>query len=95
MAIVAPACAARVHMQTHSDLSRSSQDPHSEFGPSAEYVVHARHTPAHRSAEVIDSLPPAERRIARANEMADRFAKHALEMHARESPGDLEQLDAL
>ena len=56
---------------------------------------HAHHTPAHRSSEVIDMLPPGERRIGRANDMADRLAKHALEMHARESPGDLEQLDAL
>eukprot|EP00959_Pyramimonas_sp_CCMP1952_P069472 1449880-Pyramimonas_sp.AAC.1 len=43
----------------------------------------------------IDQLPDDERRIGRANVIADQCAKQALNLHARDSPRDLEELDAL
>eukprot|EP00959_Pyramimonas_sp_CCMP1952_P166713 3484346-Pyramimonas_sp.AAC.1 len=89
MAIIAPAFAVRVHVQTHSDClgvfwlhnQSSAQALTGRSKPAglrrvfyelegAEFVGQAHHAPAHISSEVIDSLPPAERRIARANDMA-------------------------
>ena len=53
----------------------------------------AYHTPAHRSEEVIRALPPEGKRIALANQDADRLAKHALSLHPQAAPADLEDLD--
>eukprot|EP00959_Pyramimonas_sp_CCMP1952_P316920 6633530-Pyramimonas_sp.AAC.1 len=50
-------------------------------------------TPAHRSEQVIQELPPEERRIALGNADADRLAKHALSLHPQASPADLAELD--
>eukprot|EP00959_Pyramimonas_sp_CCMP1952_P034395 720850-Pyramimonas_sp.AAC.1 len=39
----------------------------------APFIGQAFHTPAHRSLEVIEALPPSERRIGLANRAADLY----------------------
>ena len=51
------------------------------------YLLEARHVRAHRSEEVMAALEPAERRRARANDLADRAAKKALQLHPAASDG--------
>eukprot|EP00959_Pyramimonas_sp_CCMP1952_P095042 1987759-Pyramimonas_sp.AAC.1 len=58
--------------------------------PGFDALGEAQHTPAHRSDAIIQALPPDQKRIALANQDADRLAKHALSQPA---PADLERLD--